>query len=317
VSGTHRAVRITCLWAAALLMRLAAQDTVLHITVVSGEGAVHAAGTHVVKPVTVEVTDGTGHPVEGARVSFQVPAEGPGGVFSTGLQTDLAITGSDGRATVRALQFNRVPGRFAIRVTAAKEQARAGIVAKQYIGEPNATRESADRRTIAPAPVPAPAPTNLAPADATPAATPQHGPAARPVANPAPAVPPRPKTASGETAPATPPRQKSELAMAAPASPRKPQAALERAPSLGQSMPARVPTIILTPRTARPVAGAIVSSSHKSHKKWIWLGVLAAGGVGGAFAGSSMIAATGHGSASAVAAAPVSIGPPTISIGKP
>jgi len=87
----------------------------------------------VAKPVTVQVTDGTGRPVEGARVSFQVPPEGPGGVFSSGLRTDLAITDASGHATVRSLQFNRIAGPCLIRVTAAKEQARAGIILQQYI----------------------------------------------------------------------------------------------------------------------------------------------------------------------------------------
>src|SRR6476660_2651847 len=100
-----KTARITCVWAAALVslavlaaqnlpaqdpsaQDLASNDAVLHIAVVSGEGAIHAPGEHVAKPVSVQVTDGTGRPVEGARVSFQVPLEGPGGVFSSGLGTD-------------------------------------------------------------------------------------------------------------------------------------------------------------------------------------------------------------------------------------
>jgi len=91
----------------------------------------HAPGEHMAKPVTVQVTDGLGRPVEGARVSFQAPPAGPGGVFSSGLGTDLATTDAHGRATVRSLQLNRIAGRYLIRVTAAKEQARAGIVLQQ------------------------------------------------------------------------------------------------------------------------------------------------------------------------------------------
>ena len=72
----------------------------MHIAVTSGEGAVHTAGTQVMTPVAVELTDSLGRPVEGARVSFQIPAEGPGGVFASGLPTYLAVTDSSGRAAV-------------------------------------------------------------------------------------------------------------------------------------------------------------------------------------------------------------------------
>src|SRR5579864_334229 len=123
-------------------MVLAAQDAALHISVISGEGAVYSAGAHAAKPLTIEVTDAAGRPVAGARVSFQSPLEGPGGVFASGLETDLATTDSSGRATVRSLQLNRVPGAFHIRITAAKEQARAGTVVKQFIGDPGSPSPS-------------------------------------------------------------------------------------------------------------------------------------------------------------------------------
>jgi hypothetical protein len=137
VPGTSKTVRIACARTMALLMScaLAAQDAQLHIKVVYGEGTAHAAGAHAAKPLTVQVTDALGHPVEGARVSFQVPENGPGGVFATGLRTDLVTTDSSGRAAVRSLQLNRVTGSFSIRITAAKEEARAGMVVKQSIGD--------------------------------------------------------------------------------------------------------------------------------------------------------------------------------------
>ena len=114
MSRTFRIVRTRCARAIGILIPLvlAAQDAALHISVVSGEGAVYSAGAHAAKPLTIEVTDAAGRPVAGARVSFQAPVEGPGGVFASGLQTDLATTDSSGRATVRSLQLNRVPGRI-------------------------------------------------------------------------------------------------------------------------------------------------------------------------------------------------------------
>src|SRR5205807_2237897 len=48
--------------------------------------------------------------------------------------TDLALTDGAGRATIHALLLNRTEGQFRVRITAVKEQSRAGIVAFQTIG---------------------------------------------------------------------------------------------------------------------------------------------------------------------------------------
>ena len=79
------------------------------------------------------VTDETGRPVDGATVSFTLPAEGPGGVFSTGGRTEIAATRADGRAAVWGMQWNRTAGPFEIRITAVKGQARAGVVSSQSL----------------------------------------------------------------------------------------------------------------------------------------------------------------------------------------
>ena len=114
----------------------AAQVAILHIRVIEGEGAVNAAGTHIARPLMVEVTDETGRPVEGASVSFHLPEEGAGGTFGNGLRTDVTVTDARGRANLHTMQLNRTPGRFAIRIVASKEQARAGMLSYQYIAEP-------------------------------------------------------------------------------------------------------------------------------------------------------------------------------------
>jgi len=311
VSGITKTLRMTCVWTAAVVslakpvaQNLAAQDvaaqdpasqsTVLHIAVVSGEDATHAPGEHVAKPVTVQVTDGTGRPVEGARVSFQVPREGPGGVFSSGLATDLAVTDANGRATVRSLQLNRIAGRCLIRVTAAKEQARAGIVLQQYIIERSGARESADRTA------PLTAPEKVSPASSQ-------------------TAPPTQSTRTIPEAPSAAPLQprKSKEPKALTAIIQPPKSMGQLADDTAPPRPPRVPTIVITQGSVKPAARAMVNGGYithqgKSHKKWIWLGILAVGGVGGAFAGSSM--ATGHNS---IAAAPITIGAPTINIGKP
>ena len=116
-----------------------AQIASLQIKVLEGEGAAHPAGAHISRPLTVQVTDDTGQPVAGAAVSFQLPPDGPSGLFSNGLRTDLAITDTAGRASIHSIQLNRNGGQFRIRITVVKEQARAGIISFQYISEKGAT----------------------------------------------------------------------------------------------------------------------------------------------------------------------------------
>jgi hypothetical protein len=129
-------VCLTAAFVLALGSTATAQIAILQIRVVEGEGAVHAPGSHGTRPLTVEVTDETGKPVEGAAVSFHLPEDGPGGLFTNGMRTEVAVTDGHGHASVHGLQLNRVPGRFQIRIVASKEQARAGMVSFQYIAEP-------------------------------------------------------------------------------------------------------------------------------------------------------------------------------------
>ncbi len=124
---------------AALCLTAHAQVAILQIRVTGGEASVHAPGTRDARPIAVEVTDETGRPVEGAAVSFHLPDQGPSGSFVNGLRTEVAVTDERGRAVVRAIEFNRVPGRFEIRIVASKEQARAGTVSFQYIAGTSAS----------------------------------------------------------------------------------------------------------------------------------------------------------------------------------
>jgi hypothetical protein len=291
---------MSCVWTAILLIpcALTAQNAALHITVISGENTTHAAGAHVAKPITIEVTDLAGQPVEGARTSFQLPEEGPGGVLSSGLHTDLAVTDSHGRATLRGFQLNRQPGPFNVRVTVAKEQARAGIVVRQRIGEVSAATGSADRQAQ-PSAASAPAetvstvkktPPKAEPAKATPATV-----------RPTRVATPTAIEANGQPAPAS----------------RK--ALTEPAASVAVPRPTRTQTIVITQKSPQTSGAPMASSGSKSHKKWIVLGILVAGGAAGAFARSSLGAASAaHNPGSAAGLnSSVSIGTPTITIGKP
>src|ERR1700722_5581706 len=137
-----------------------AQIASLQIKVLEGEGATHPPGAHIARPLTVQVTDDMGQPVAGAAVSFLLPPDGPSGLFSNGLRTDLAITDAAGRAPIHSIQFNRTGGQFRIRITAVKEQARAGIVSVQYISESGAAPvapEEPAAKAAPPEPAPRPA----------------------------------------------------------------------------------------------------------------------------------------------------------------
>jgi len=112
------------------------QNTDLHVRVLEGEGAIRLPGSRSSHPIAVEVTNEAGGPVEGAAVSFHLPEDGPGGTFTNGLHTDVVTTDVQGRAVAHSLLMNRTPGRFSIRIVAAKGQARAGMVSFQYIASP-------------------------------------------------------------------------------------------------------------------------------------------------------------------------------------
>ncbi len=107
----------------------------MQLKVVDGEGVVYRTGTRATRGLTVLVTDETGKPVDMAAVSFRLPDEGATGTFNTGLRTEIVTTGPDGRATVWGMQWNKTPGPVEIRVTAIKEQARAGIISTEYLSD--------------------------------------------------------------------------------------------------------------------------------------------------------------------------------------
>lgn len=121
-----------------------AQDVaILQVKVVEGEGAVYGIGSRATRGITVQVTDESGNPVDGATVSFRLPDEGPTGVFSTGTRSEIVTTRSDGRAGAWGMQWNRTAGAFEMRITVVKGQARAGTVCGQFLSNsPEVARTS-------------------------------------------------------------------------------------------------------------------------------------------------------------------------------
>ncbi|HSB13055.1 MAG TPA: hypothetical protein VLE22_01270 [Bryobacteraceae bacterium] len=131
-------VRRLCLFLP-LLLASSVKPAVLQIHVVHGDRAVHQPGSRVQTPLVVKITGETGEAVDGALVSFRLPASGPGGLFANGLATDIVRTGADGAAAMPPVRWNTSPGSFEIRVTAAKDAARAGLMVSQSLGEAQTT----------------------------------------------------------------------------------------------------------------------------------------------------------------------------------
>lgn len=129
------------------ILPLAAQDTGLQIKIIEGEGVAYAARSRATRGIAVQVVDARGTAVEGASVTFQLPADGPSGVFASGGRMELAATGVDGRASVWGMQWNRVTGPLELRITAAKDQMRASIVCPLNLTEA-APKEARSHRKL-------------------------------------------------------------------------------------------------------------------------------------------------------------------------
>lgn len=97
---------------------ISAQTTGLKIVVVEGQGAINNVRERRAKEPVVQVVDDGNAPVPGATVSFQLPDNGPSGVFGTGERMLTMVTDAKGQAVGRGLRPNQVVGRFGIRVTA-------------------------------------------------------------------------------------------------------------------------------------------------------------------------------------------------------
>jgi hypothetical protein len=143
---------LVALLAAGSLFPASGQTAILQLQILEGEGAVHAAGARSSRPLTIQVTDEAGRPVNGVAVNLRLPDEGASGVFGNGLKSAVLLTGADGLATERGIRWGMTPGPVRIRVTAAKEQARAGLVVSQYVSGYADPAKSAAARPASPEP---------------------------------------------------------------------------------------------------------------------------------------------------------------------
>lgn len=119
--------------AAAASPQLCAQSGIVQIFVVEGENNVFSASGTSPRPFVVRVTDETGAPLSGIAVSFRLPEDGVSGEFASGLRTDLAVTGVDGRAGCPMVRWGAFAGPGRLRVTASHGTARAGMLVPYYL----------------------------------------------------------------------------------------------------------------------------------------------------------------------------------------
>jgi len=132
----------------------------LQLQIVEGDGLSYRTGTRATRGLTVLVTDEAGQPVSLAAVTFRLPDQGASGAFSSGSRTEVVPTGLDGRASVWGMRWNNTPGTVEIRISAAKEQLRAGIVSTQTLTQTlNQTPTSTMATTATPTVANSPAPT--------------------------------------------------------------------------------------------------------------------------------------------------------------
>ncbi len=119
--------------------------SILQIRVLEGESVVHTAGARAIRPLTIQVTDETGKPVDGATVSFRLPEQGATGHFGNGLRSELVTSSEEGRAIAWGIQWDKAAGPVEIRITAAKGEARAGTITSLYLREPAAAGQLAQK----------------------------------------------------------------------------------------------------------------------------------------------------------------------------
>lgn len=102
------------------------QTATLRIRPVNGDKLQSSVGLPPPSKLIVIVEDSLGVPIPLATVSFRLPDSPLAGVFANGLRTEIATTGSDGRASSSPVHWPASP--IAVRVTAAKGDLRAGVV---------------------------------------------------------------------------------------------------------------------------------------------------------------------------------------------
>src|SRR5262249_13141045 len=106
-----------CLLLAASITLGAQSSQGLLVAPAGGDGAFNDIQKKIGRNPIVKVTDEAGAPVEGARVTFELPSSGPSGTFAGGVRTLSTSSDAKGFASATGMTPNAVEGRFEIAVT--------------------------------------------------------------------------------------------------------------------------------------------------------------------------------------------------------
>jgi hypothetical protein len=247
-----------------------------------------AAGTRTAHAFAIQVTDVAGASIKDAAIVFRLPESGPSGKFVDGSTANIVYTDTAGKADAGEITWGTEQGPVAVRITATKGDAHAGMLYEQLL---SASVPHAEHQPVT-------APTPQIPAvSASPAVVERNS--SQPVVI-------QPKT------PAAMPRRPGALALETEASAHNvvirdqdsPDANVPVHHVLGNSNVNDVPSVSI-----ESSGGASGGGHHKA--KWIAL-VAVAAGAGAAFAFMHNGSSSSSGSASGI-----SIGAPTVSVGHP
>ncbi|MFL6351540.1 MAG: hypothetical protein ACJ74Z_06790 [Bryobacteraceae bacterium] len=143
----------------------ATPSQVLQLRIVEGESSEVRAGLQATQAFVIEVTGPNGAAVPDAAVAVRLPDIDPTGRFADGTHAAVAYTDQSGRARLNRIRWDAAPGTVAIRVTATRGTAHAGILIQQTL-TPVTTVAVADAvpETHTSAPQPPATPLPVAPA---------------------------------------------------------------------------------------------------------------------------------------------------------
>lgn len=125
-------------------------DRGLHIDVIEGQGAINNITKGTAWEPIVQVVDEKGAPVQGATVTFVLPADGAGASFTEDNKVLSVQTDESGRAAAKGMRPNTVAGPFDIHVTATDKGRSASVLINQTNAAPAqvSTKKSSKKALI-------------------------------------------------------------------------------------------------------------------------------------------------------------------------
>jgi len=106
----------------------AASSDQIELRIVSGSGAEFQPGSQQKQRLVMQVVNQDERPLAGVAVTFQLPDDGPSGLFGNGQRSIVAFTNDEGEASITGVKWNNYSGPVSIRVTAVKGMAHAGTL---------------------------------------------------------------------------------------------------------------------------------------------------------------------------------------------